>query len=246
VERAARAHFRPPPIKRREIRRRRPDWLKPAVYAGVGLLALSLLAWGIAYAVRAYHDGVALSDSAPVTVLVAGEALAIPANMIRFPDARQDGAVDGVELLLQWPSLAGYSEEHADAFRDGSALAPLVYATIVPRDTPLDMDGRLTTLYGGFFVGEPIKGPSGLVGRQMKDDSGYRGEEIYYAPRGPAKFVARCIAEATAEVPATCIRDVNIGAGLTMLYRFDRFYLGDWHAMDKALKALAAGFRPAR
>jgi hypothetical protein len=250
VERAARTHFRPPPIKRREIRRQRSDWLKPTAYAGVGLLAVGLFAFSIAVALRAYHDGVALtgknSDSAPVTVLVAGETLAIPANMIRFPSARRDGAVDGVELLLQWPGLEGYSDQHADAFRDGSTLAPLVYATIVPRDNPLDMDERLATLYREFFVGEPIKGPSGLIGRQMKDDSGYRGEEIYYAQRGPTKFVARCIAKATAEVPATCIRDVNIGTGLTMLYRFDRFYLGDWQAMDKALRALAAGFRPAR
>lgn len=244
VERAVRTHFRPPPIKRRVARARRSGWIRPSAYAGLGLLAVGILAWGVAYSVRAYHDRIALSgtisDSAPVTLFIAGETLAIPANMIRFPNARQGGAVDGVELLLHWPGLEGYSDDHADAFRDGSALAPLVYVTIVPRDNPLDADGRLAALYERFFIGEPIEGPTGLIGRQMKDDSGYRGEEIYYAPKGPVRFTARCIAQATAEVPATCIRDINFGAGLTMLYRFNRFYLGDWRSMDEALKALAA------
>jgi hypothetical protein len=210
------------------------------------VLALALLASGVAYAVHAYHDRIALagksSDSAPVILLVAGETLAIPANMIRFPAARQGGAVDGVELLLHWPSLEGYSDDRVDAFRDGSAIAPLLYVAILPRDNPLDADGRLTTIYERFFGDEAIKGPSGLIGRKMKEDSGYRGEEIYYAPARPTSFVARCIAKATAEVPATCIRDVNIGSGLTMLYRFNRFYLGDWRAMDKELKALVTRF----
>jgi hypothetical protein len=30
-----------------------------------------------------------------------------------------------------------------------------------------------------------------------------------------------------------------------MLYRFDRFYLGDWQEMDIRLRELAAGFRRA-
>jgi hypothetical protein len=246
VEQASPTHFRPPPIRRGKPRRSRPDWLKPAIYTGLGLLTIGVLAGGVAYSVRAYHDQVALSgkisDSTPVSLLIASETLEIPANMMRLPEARRGGAADGVELLLHWPSLEGYSDSHADDFRDGSALAPLIYVTIVPRDSPLDTDGRLATLYESFFTGEPIVGPSGLIGRQMKEDSAYRGEEIFYAAGGPVRFAARCIAKATAEVPATCIRDVNIGAGLTMLYRFNRFYLGDWQAMDEALRGRAAKF----
>jgi hypothetical protein len=246
LERAAPATIRKAVRKRRRTHDWLADWAKPALFAGLGLVAVGLLALGVQYAVRSYHDGVALAgksgDPSPVAVMVAGETLAIPANMIRFPGARTGGAVESVDLLLRWPGLDGYSADSADAFRDGSALAPLVYVTIAPRDNPLDSDGMLAAVYERFFAGEAVEGPSGLTGRRMTVDSGYRGEEVFYAPRQSPAFVARCLFEATPEVPATCIRDVNIGAGLSMLYRFNRFFLGDWQAMDADLKQLAARF----
>lgn len=232
--------------RRRTTAERLADWQKPAAFAGLAALAIGLLAWAAGHAVRSYHDGVALAgksgDPSPVAVTIAGETLVIPANMIRFPAARAGGAVEGVDLLLRWPGLDGYSADAADAFRDGSALAPLVYVTIAPRDNPIDSDGMLAAVYERFFAGDAVEGPSGLTGRRMAADSGYRGEEVFYAPKQSPAFVARCLSEATPEVPATCIRDVNIGAGLSMLYRFNRFFLGDWQAMDADLKQLAKRF----
>ena len=232
--------------KQRTAAERLADWAKPALFAGLGLVAVGLLALLVQYTVRSYHDGVALAgksgDPSPVAVTIAGETLVIPANMIRFANARTGGAVESVDLLLRWPGLDGYSADSADAFRDGSTLAPLVYVSIVPRDNPLDSDGMLAAVYERFFAGEAVEGPSGLTGRRMTVDSGYRDEEVFYAPRQSPAFVARCLSEATPEVPATCIRDVNIGAGLSMLYRFNRFFLGDWQAMDTDLKQLAVKF----
>lgn len=222
------------------------DWLKPAIFAVLALAVLILAGWAIQRAVSAYHDSVALagrsSDPTLIKVVVAGEILSVPANMIRFPAQRRGGGFESLELLLHWPSLEGYSEHRAEAFRDGSTLAPLIYVTISPRDNPLDADARLIGVYKRFFTGPAIEGPSGLVGRHLSVDSGYRGEDVFYANQGSQRFVARCLAEATAEVPATCIRDINIGAGLTMLYRFNRFYLGDWRTMDAGLRAVAARF----
>ena len=65
---------------------------------------------------------------------------------------------------------------------------------------------------------------------------------VYFEPGGVAPFVARCLAKATPEVPATCIRDVNIGRGLSMLYRFDRVYLGDWQDLDAGCSELGSRF----
>ena len=222
------------------------DWLRPTVLALVSISAIVLLAWAVKDAVSSYHDRIALSgktgDTAPVTLVVAGETLSIPANMIRFPGGRTSGSVERIDLLLHWPSLEGFSNDRVEAFRDGSTLAPLIYVTIAPRDNPLDADTRLDSIYRRYFTGEAIAGPSGLTGRRMSEDSGYRGEIVYYAETGPARFAARCLAEASAEVPATCMRDVNIGAGLSMRYRIDRFYLGDWQVLDRELKTLVAGF----
>jgi hypothetical protein len=246
LERAAPATIRKAVRKRRRTHDWLADWLTPAAFAGLAIVAVGFLALAAQYAVRSYHDRVALAgksgDPSPVAVMVAGETLVIPANMIRFPNARAGGAVESIDLLLRWPGLEGYSADSADAFRDGSTLAPLVYVTIAPRDNPLDSDGMLAAVYDRFFIGEAIDGPSGLTGRRMTADSGYRGEEVFYAARQSPAFVARCLAETTPEVPATCIRDVNIGAGLSMLYRFNRFFLGDWQAMDADLRELAVRF----
>ena len=246
MERATRATIHRATPKRRHRRELAADWLKPALFAGLGIVTVALLAWGVEYAVSTYHDRIALAgksgDRSRVAIVIAGEILTIPANMIRFPATRGGGTFESVDLLLHWPSLEGYSQDRTDAFRDGSTLAPLVYVTIAPRDNQLDSDGRLVAVYERFFIGDAVAGPSGLTGRRMTDDSGYRGEEVYYAVNGSTRFAARCIAESTAEVPATCIRDVNIGAGLTMLYRFNRFYLVDWQKMDADLKQLAATF----
>jgi len=177
-----------------------------------------------------------------VALTVGGEALTIPANMIRFRSERRGGAVEEIDLALHWPSLEGFSEGFAAAFEDTSPDAPLVFVTITARATELDATARLASVYARFFEGSPIPGPAGLVGRSLAPDSGYRGEVIFFTPNGQAPFVTRCIAEATAEIPATCLRDVNVGTGLSMLYRFNKARLGDWQAMDGALQKLVAGF----
>ena len=173
---------------------------------------------------------------------IAGEALSIPANMIRFRSDRRGGDLDRVNLLLHWPTLAGFSEEYADDFKDTSTDAPLIYVTISKRETDLDSTGRLTSVYEQFFDGPVVPGPAGLVGRSMKADSPYAGEVVFFTPRGVAPFAARCLATATREIPSTCIREVNIGHGLTMLYRFNRTRLENWSRLDAGVYALATGF----
>jgi hypothetical protein len=237
------------PAKQRlktQAARQARDWRAPGLIAGVGLALVLLSAWWVGESVRDYRDDIALAgksnDPTPVAFTVAGATLTVPGNTVRFASTRSGGTVARVELLLRWPGLEGFTDANADIFRDSSSLAPLIYVTIAPRETPLDMDDRLSSIYASYFGGDPFAGPSGLTGRNMTADSGYAGEEVYYARTGPVRFAARCMAEASAEVPATCIRDVNIGRNLSMLYRFNRFYLGDWAAMDRELKTAASSF----
>ena len=131
------------------------------------------------------------------------------------------------DLLLLWPELDGYSEERAKDFRDGSPSSPLIYVTITEDDVPVDSTARLNSIYSRYFTGPPMPGPGHLVGRRMADDSPYRGEIIFYQPRSETPFVVRCLAEETPEIPATCIRQVGVGHGLTMFYRFNWRMLGD-------------------
>ena len=87
-----------------------------------------------------------------------------------------------------------------------------------------------------------MAGPAGLVGRRLGVDSGYSGEIIFFDPASQAPFVARCPTEPIADMAATCLRDVNVGKGLSLLYRFDKSLLADWRIIDDAMTKLAAGF----
>jgi hypothetical protein len=220
--------------------------VRPGAAIAIIVLALAALLIGINAAIENYRDRIALKGydgkPSPIALSVAGEALTIPANMIRFRAERRGGIVEEIDLLLHWPSLEGFSEGFAEAFKDPSPEAPLVFVTITPRATELDATARLASVYGRFFEGPTIPGPAGLVGRALTPDSGYRGEIVYFSPNRAAPFVARCLAEATAEIPATCMRDVNVGKGLSMLYRFNKVRLGDWQQMDSALRKLVDGF----
>src|SRR5689334_9261232 len=78
--------------------------LKPtlgAIIVFAGIVALAML---VDRAIEDYRDRIALSGlggkPSPVSLIVAGEPMIIPANMIRFRAARRGGIVDRVDLLL--------------------------------------------------------------------------------------------------------------------------------------------------
>ncbi len=223
--------------------------ISPVLFGLCALLiiaGIAAAAWAIDGAINRYHDRIALKGlngkPKPIELTVGEDDLVIPANLIRFPTDRRGGLVTAVDLLLLWPSLDGYSEERAKEFRDGSPQSPLIYVTITEAETSLDSTSRLAGIYKPHFTGPPIRGPGHLVGRRMADDSPWRGEIVYYQPRSAEPYVVRCLAEETDLIPATCIREVNIGGGLAMLYRFNRTWLGDWPTMDDRLRRLVTQF----
>jgi len=230
-------------------KRRRSRWGRPlAVFAivAVAIVVLGLIARTTIDVYRARLTLTGLTDDpTPVALTVAGESLLIPANMIRSADTRRGGDADRVDLALHWPTLAGYSDAFAAAFKDGSPDAPIVYATIAPRDTALDATARLDQVYSRYFVGGPLAAPAGLTGRRLSDDSGYTGEIVYFLPDGPRPFVARCPSESTTEMPATCLRDINFGENLSLLYRFNRDLLGEWRTLETGFHDLTERIRAA-
>ena len=218
-------------------------WGPPAMIAAATIAVVVAAGTAFHFALDGYRDRMALTgltaDPAPVRLVIAGERLSIPANTLRLAATRRGGPVERVELALHWPTLSGYTAELADDFASDVPSAPIIFASIAPRETLLDATGRLDALYTHFFAGAAVPGPAGLVGRRLSAESGYRGEVIYFAAGVPRPFVARCPADTTPEVPATCIRDVNFGRGLSLLYRFNRDLLGEWQALDTNLRAFA-------
>ena len=221
----------------------RPRGPRIALAAALGIVAILAVGFAARLGLDAYRNSLTLTglsaDPSLVALTVAGEQLTIPGNMLRDPAVRKGGAVAEADLLLHWPNLEGYSKPLAADFADGSPDAPLIYASIAARTVPLDATELLVGVYQEFFVGDPLPAPDGLTGRQLSPNSGYDGEVVYYGPDGPQQFVARCLAEATPETPATCLRTINIGKNLALLYRFNRDRIGDWQALDAGMQTLA-------
>lgn len=244
---SAELHGAEPVLLQRGGRRHaHPGWRKPAIVAIAALAAIAAAGFVLDRLLGDYHDGITraglTSDARPLTIVVAGTRLTIPANLVRFRASRHDGPADRIDMLLLWPELDGFSEARADAFKSDSPTAPLIFATIGPQTSGLDTDERLSAVYSRFFTGNAVAGPAGLAGRRLSDDSGYRGEIVYFSPEGAAPFAARCLGEATAEMPATCMREVALGKGLALLYRFNLALLQNWQDMDARLRERAAAF----
>jgi hypothetical protein len=198
-------------------------------------------------ALSAYRDHLMLTgltaDTRPVDLAIAGEDLAIPANMLRYAAQRGGGTLDHADLILIWPALEGYSEDRAAEFGNSAPSAPLIYATVSGRTSTLDSSARLDEVYARFFTGKPVPGPNGLVGRRLTAESGYEGEIVFYLPGDADPFVARCLADDGTGIPSTCLRDIAFGERLSLTYRFDHQLLGDWPALDRKMRALAESLR---
>lgn len=226
---------------------RSPGALRSPVFISVtSVVALVIVGWGVWAAIDAYQSNAILSgltaDTTPIDLTIGNQSLTIPANMIRSRKARRGGEIDRVDLALLWPTMSGFTEDKAEVFKEAVPEAPIVYATIAVRDSPLDATGRLDSVYARFFVGQVVPGENGLVGRQLSANSGYGGEVIFFTPGEERPFVARCMATETPEMPATCLRDVNVGANLSLLYRFNRNLLPQWATLDAAMTGMMAGF----
>lgn len=228
-------------------RTRQPRALSRPLALWVAAIVIAIaVVFGLRAAMNAYYANAVLSgftsDTTPVELVIASEPLAVPANMIRSAKVRAGGETERIELAVHWPTLGGYTEELAGAFRGEDGTASIVYLGISPREMAADSTGRLADVYSRFFVGPASPGPHGLVGRRLSEESGYGGEIVFFTPAEAEPFVTRCIDGENPEIRATCLRDINIGNGLSLLYRFDRSRLADWAELDASLKALAARF----
>jgi hypothetical protein len=230
------------PVVVRGVRRRR--WPRVIIAAAVAAAALAAAGYGARWGITAYRAGLMVTglseDPSPMRVVVGGETIAVPGNMLRDPEARRANELKRAELVLHWPTLEGYRSDLAGDFIDGTPSMPLVYASVAPRVIGLDPEARLDNIYAPHFVGGALAAPSGLTARRLSPESGYGGEIVYYGAAGPGRFVARCIAPASPEIPPTCLRDFHLGNNLTLTYRFHRDILGEWATLDARMRALGA------
>ncbi len=191
---------------------------------GAIVLALALTAIGIAYAIDAAARG-ALRPAAQgeVTEILArslgGHELAIPRTWFRYDEQRSEGFAKQIDLRFEMPlGVAGQ-------------LVP-IEVTLLPRSRARPSSALLDGVYLHQFADEQLVGAPGLVGKPLRQGSGYDAEVVWYDALSSEPFVAKCSRPVADSKQAQCLRTVYLGPGIAAIYAFPESALAEWRSFD--------------
>ncbi|MER8954075.1 hypothetical protein NKH98_15290 [Mesorhizobium sp. M0833] len=217
--------------------------MKRVFYAFATLALLSMAIslggkwFGRSIAMAGYTD-----DTTVHKVVIGNNIIAVPANVIRFAQARRDGIASRLDLYLRYPEMDGYSEAARNDFNHTGPSKDIVFLSFEPQMMSRDMSGRFAPIYSALIAKPGTPGPGSTTLYAFSEKSGYLNEVLAVADRpGKDPFVARCLSGPSAdESLAPCERDILVGDNLSLTYRFPREFLGDWQALDAAILGEAA------
>ena len=183
------------------------------------------------------------SDTSVVRLTVHGLALAVPSNDLVFHSAREGGEQKDVAMYALLPNFQGYSDAEAQSFSSNAPDSPVIYLLLREDRLNLTESERLQKIYLN-YVAHPqgAPGPFGLTQYTFRDDSGYRGEDLFVGqtPKGIALY--RCV-RFSQDVPSpSCLRDTRLAHGVALSYRFKRAYLAHWREVGDGADAFVHAF----
>jgi hypothetical protein len=174
-------------------------------------------------------------------IIIGGDVLDVPQNMIRLPEQRRSGPAGRLDLYLSWPGLSGFNLAEKAVFNGTAAQDRLIFLSFEERVMSRDMSGRYEPIYKYLIEGAGANGPAGLTRHMLPAKAGYLNEVLYVGELDGAKrFVARCSEEEKENLIAACERDVQVGGNLSATLRFPAGLLGEWRALDAAFDPLVA------
>ena len=229
-----------------ETVKQRSGWLIPITVFVVtaGLSALFLLYYLVPIPASFIEEHPApTSRSDPVSLSIGSLKMTIPANYIIYARARQGGAQKQVELFTTFPDFKGYSDWYASDFTGNAPDSPAIFMLMRQDQFKITEAERLSRIYLG-YVSHPAgtEGPFGLTQYTFRDDSGYRGEDLFVGQMDGQPIVLRCV-RFSIQVPSpSCLRDMKLPHGVTLSYRFKRAHLGHWLDIAQGMKALMQSF----
>lgn len=186
-------------------------------------------------------------ETRPVEISLAKQKLTIPANMIRHAPQRSAARpTDRVDLAVLWPDMKGYAPELAAGFVDASDRSPLILVSFEADSRSQGTSDLLDSVYRTLAVGQPAKGPGGLSLLWLSDGKNGGTDFVVFAEKGAPRFAARCFTPTNPGLAATCQRDIRLGEGLVVSYRFRQSYLAEWEMLDRKIGALVRSFQPSR
>jgi hypothetical protein len=230
--------------------RERSGWIIPiAVFLVTALLCALFLLYYLAPNPASFIEERPLPTprSDPVRLQVDGLALVIPSNYLPFVQERRGGPRREVALFAEFPDFQGYSDRESQVFSENNPDSPVIYMLIREEAFDISEAAKLKRVYLNQVVdARGTDGPFGLVQYAFRDDSGYRGEDLFVGQSDKGILAMRCV-KLTRDVPSpSCLRDVRLARGVALTYRFKRLGLTRWREIARGVDRLVTSFRAAR
>jgi hypothetical protein len=212
--------------------RRRSGWLVPlTVFLVTAVLSGLILLYYVGPAPRSFieeHPSATARQNA-VQISLGGVNFRIPENYIRFKSARRGGALSQVALFAALPDLRGYSDGDGDVFTSNAADSPIIEMLVHEEQMKLGERDRFSRIYLNYVVSPTgNRGPFGLTRYEFRNDSGYRGQDLYLGSLGRHVIVMRCDRLSGSDQSPSCIRDTHLARHVSLSYRFKRSQLSRW------------------
>ncbi|MBV9571566.1 MAG: hypothetical protein JO056_10040 [Alphaproteobacteria bacterium] len=224
----------------------RPGWLIPLIVLGVTVLLSGLvLVYYLAPRPTALIQGRASPTQAtdPIQVSLDDLHFRIPANYIRQRGARRGGALREVPLFAAIPDFRGYSDAEAATFLGNAADSPIIYILLHEEQTKLSETDRLRRIYLGYVKdARGQQSPFGLRQYIFKDNSGYRGEDLFVGRFGTGLVALRCERLTADLISPNCLRDTRLAGHVYLSYRFKRSQLARWREISSGVEMLVHSF----
>lgn len=204
---------------------------------------IGLAALGGLFARRLYVERQPISGTAQF--YVGGHKLTVDRAMVRNADLRNGGAINRLDLVLQWPTMAGAASLIGIGEQKLLIFASLEDATArakAPDD--IDPSERPVELYARFLESEAAAGPGGLVQRRFRKATPYEGEQLYVSSPDERLFSARCPQEATPS-DDLCLWQTRLD-NIDLVVRFQPQYLVEWRHLSGAIRQMVPKLRGAR
>jgi len=176
------------------------------------------------------------TDATARQIVIGNDVLDVPGNVIRFRAQRRAQSLQRLDLHYFWPEMTGYSDRLTGEFDQPRINPAIVFVTIEPRMMTQDMTGRIEPIYSKFMEGPEVDAGHGLKRRKLSSAGGFAGEELWYEAQSPYPFAARCLRSNDPLATPYCLRDFHAGQDLSVTYRFHRSLIGEWMALERAIR----------
>lgn len=213
-------------------------------FAGLALVSLAISVGG-KWVGRSIALAGHTEDTTRHEIVIENNVLSVPANVIRFERQRRDGIADRLDLYVRWPDMSGYTAATRSDYNHTAGSRRIIFLSFEKQMMSRDMSGRFEPIYKALIVNPGVPAQGGVLLYGFIEKSGYMNEVLAVADRGDGTppFVARCMTGPEADSSlAPCERDVQVGDGLSLTYRFPKELLPGWRALDAAVMATADHF----